>query len=67
MKGLLYQLMGCYYRFLSCGGFIIGSIFSSVGDIIVCQGSVVLSSKWIVESGSPGIVASQSYMPIYMK
>jgi len=42
------------------GGFILGSIFSSLGDILVCQRSVVLSSKWIVESGSPGIVDRQS-------
>jgi F-type H+-transporting ATPase subunit alpha len=42
------------------GGFVLGSIFSSLGDILVCQSSVVLSSKWILESGSPAIVDRQS-------
>jgi F-type H+-transporting ATPase subunit alpha len=42
------------------GGFVLGSIFSSLGDILVCPALVVLSSKWILESGSPAIVDRQS-------
>jgi F-type H+-transporting ATPase subunit alpha len=42
------------------GGFVLGSIFSSLGDILLCQRLCKLSSKWILESGSPAIVDRQS-------